>query len=888
MFRLVLLLGTVAASAWCSISGLPIAFEANHGQADPDFGFVSRNQNYAVSLSATRVEWASGKSRVTASLQGARIAAPGESEEKLPGVVNYLQGPKSSGWLLNIPTYRRIRYRGVYPGVDVVYYGNEGRLEYDFLIAPGARPGRIQLQYEGARSVRLSEDGDLLLDTPSGVIRQQRPVAYQEIGGRRRAVGVRYALQGNTVRLELARYDHSKPLTIDPPLTWATYSTFHSATSDISAVATDGAGNVYVTGYEISPSGDADCMIEELNPAGTSVLFKTLLAGTGDDIGYALTLDAVGNIYVTGQTDSNDFPTLGVTQHLSGLGIDAFAAKLDPTGKILYSTYLGGALTDVGYGVALDISNDLYVTGGTQSSDFPHSGNAYQGSLGGGIDSFVTVFDPNGNMIYSTYLGGSGNDTGYGIAVDAGYDVYVTGTTTSSNFPATATAFQQHLAGGIDGFVTKLAPAGGPLYSTYIGGTGNDSPAAIAVDGAGAAYVAGETSSADFPTKGPYQTVFGGQIDILAFKLSADGSQLVYSTYIGGSGNDTANGIVVDSAGNAYVAGRSDSANFPTANAIAANRPGVANAVLTQLDPTGATVPFSTYLGGSNQDAANGIALSCATGLYVAGNTTSTNFPVTAGVTQSAFGSNQQDGFIANLALPAIIPAIASGGVQNGATFLPTAVAPGSVVTIKGTNLAGLRGAAMATPLANSMGGVTVSVNGMPAPLFYVSPTQINVQLPYEVTPGAAALSVNACGGTSAVANFTVAAAAPYILLGGGTQALIQNPDYSLNTPARPAHAGDTVTVYLIGIGALDNAVATGAAAGTSVLSRAKATSSATIGGQPAQVAFLGLTPGFVGLAQANIVVPNLGGSQFTLNGQYNLTLTVGGVASNTVQLNVQ
>jgi len=834
-----------------------------------------------VSLSAERVEWVSGKSRVVAVLEGAHPAAAGESEERLPGVVNYLQGPDRSSWLLGIPTYRRVRYRGVYPGIDLVYYGNEGHLEYDFVVAPEARPDRIQLRYEGARRLRLNSEGDLLLETASGVIEQQHPTAYQENNGRRSPVAARYVLRGNRVRLEVARYDHAKPLIIDPPLTWATYSSFHSSSSDITAVANDTAGNVYVTGYEISASGDADCMVAELNASGTSVVFKTLLAGTGDDIGYAVALDASGNIYVTGQTNSNDFPTAGPAQALAGLGTDAFAAKLDPSGKLLYSTYLGGSLSDAGYALAVDLANNLYVTGGTQSSDFPHTGNAYQGSLAGGIDAFVSIFDPHGTLLYSTFLGGSGDDVGYGIAVDAAYGEYVTGTTSSTNFPVTPSALQPRSAGGLDGFVTKLAPFGAPVYSTYLGGGGDDAPAGIAVDSSGSAYIAGNTSSSNFPTKNAFQPMFFGKKDIFAVKLSGDGSQLVYGTYIGGAGTDTASGIVVDSAGNAYIAGRSDSDDFPTINAIAPIRKGVANAILTAVDPSGKTLPFSTFLGGSSQDAANAISLNCASGLMLAGATISTDFPVTAGVTQSAFGTSQQDGFIASIGVP-FLPAVASGGVQNGATFLPTAVAPGSVVTIKGTNLAGIRSVALSAPLGTSMGGVTVSVNGMPAPLFYVSPTQINIQLPYEIAPGTAALSVNACGGTSPVANFTVAPAAPYILLGGNGQALIQNSDYSLNTPSQPAHAGDTVIVYLIGIGAVDNPVTTGAAASMAVLARAKAPSSAIIGGQPAPVAFLGLTPGFVGLAQANVVVPSVP------PGQYDLTLTVGGVASNTVKINVQ
>src|SRR5581483_6252614 len=232
MFRRLLVWGIAVTGAWCGPKNLPIAFEVNRGQADPEFGFVSRDQGYAVSLSASHMQWASGHSRVSGFLEGARVSAPSESEDRLPGVVNYLHGQNPAGWLLDIPTFGRVHYRDIYPGVDLVYYGKEGRLEYDFVLAPGAHPEQIRMRYAGARAIRLSRGGDLLLETAAGTIQQQRPVAYQEKNGRRRSVASRYILSGDTVRLEVARYDHSQPLVIDPPLTWATFSSFHSASSD--------------------------------------------------------------------------------------------------------------------------------------------------------------------------------------------------------------------------------------------------------------------------------------------------------------------------------------------------------------------------------------------------------------------------------------------------------------------------------------------------------------------------------------------------------------------------------------------------------------------------------------------------------------------------------
>jgi len=883
MYRRVFLIASLATAAWCDTRSLPIAFEPNEGQAPAEFGFVSRSGQYGLSLSAARVEWASGPSRVSAVLEGAQAKAEGQAEDPMRGVVNYVRGANPATWLLDVPTYGRVRYPNIYPGIDVVYYGKDGRLEYDFVVAPSAHPERIRMHYQGARAMRLDADGNLLLETSTGTLMQHRPVAYQEMSGSRRPVEARYVINGDRVRLQLARYDRSKPLVIDPPLTWATYSSFHSTNSGISSVATDAAGNIYVTGYEISPLADSDCMVAELNPAGTAVVFKTVIAGSGDDAGYAITLDPLGNIYVTGQTDSNDFPMVGPSQPIAGLGIDAFAAKLDSTGKIVYSTYLGGSLTDVGYGLALDVSNNLYVTGGTQSTDFPHTGNPYQSTSGGGADAFLSVFDPTGKMLYSTFLGGTGDDVGYGVAVDVGYNVYLTGSTKSTNFPVTAAARQPHNAGGIDAFVTKLAPFGGPIYSTYIGGTGDDIPVGIAVDSAGLAYVGGDTTSNDLPTSiNAFQGLSHGRGDMFAFKLIADGTQLGYMTYLGGGGADNASAMALDTTGVLYIAGNSSSPDFPIANAFVTTLKGATDGIVAAVSADGRSLPFSSFLGGSGSDTASAVSFNCAAGLMVGGSTTSTDFPVTANALQTTFGLNSQDSFVANIGVTGPIPAVSPGGVQNGATFLPTAVAPGSVVTIKGSNLAGLIAAAQSFPLGTAMSGVTVSVNGTAAPLFYVSPTQINIQLPYEIAPGTAALSINACGGTSQVASFTVAPAAPYILIAGNGAALIQNPDYTLNTPSQPAHPGDTVMVYLIGAGALDNSIPDGVAAPMNVFSRAVAASSATIGGQTASIYFLGMTPGFVGLAQANVTIPSLP------SGQYALTLTVGGVTSNTVQINVQ
>ncbi len=879
--KCILLLATMSFSQ-LNAAVLPVPFEINKGQARPEYGYMLRGQGYTISLSATHVDWVSRESHVHAVLEGSSAVASGEPELPLPGVVNYLRGRNPSAWLFDIPTYERVRYRDVYPGIDAIYYGKEGRPEVDFQVAPGQDPNQIRIRYEGVRSLRVDRHGNLELKTPGGTFRQQRPFLYQEVSGVRREVAGGYRIAAGSVRFQVGRYDHSLPLVIDPPLTWSSYVGGSNAEQAL-AVATDGAGNTYTAGAVTSEAGDADCFVSKLNASATTPLFTTVIGGTlGNDAANAIVLDSVGNIYIAGQTDADDFPVYGSKQNLAGLGVDAFLLKLDPSGKLLYATYIGGSSNDIAYALGVDASNNVYVAGGTQSSDFPAAGSPYQRASGGGIDAFLALFTPDGNLFYSTYLGGIGDDIARGVAVDLSYNVYLTGTTTSTNFPVTAKALQARNAGGVDAFVTKLAPVGAPVYSTYLGGSGDEAASGIAVDSAGSAYVVGDTSSTNFPVLNAYQARNAGNRDIFVVQLAADGTRLAFSTYVGGSGKDTASAVAIDSTGMVFVAGRTESKDFPVSDAVQQSAKGASDAVVLGLNAGGQTLRFSTYLGGSGDESVTAMRLDCAAGLLVAGGTTSNDFPVVNGAAQPRVPVGSMSGFVARLGVVTQPAAIQPGGVQNGATFLPTAVAPGSVLTVKGTNLGNAIASAPSYPLPMSLGGTSVKVNGNAVPLYSASPGQVNAQVPYELSPGSASVSVSACGGPSGSATFQVQAAAPYILLGGNGAPLIQNPDYGLNSADKPAHAGETVTVYMIGLGALDNPVPTGAAAPLNPLSRAKAPSTAKIGGQGAQILFLGLTPTYVGLAQANVVVPALSA------GRYDLSISVGGVTSNTASIYVQ
>jgi uncharacterized protein (TIGR03437 family) len=880
--------------AVASAGRLPVVFEPNRGQAESGADFVARVPGYRVTLSATHAQWTARGARVTAELAGAQRNVRGRGEKPLAGVVSYMRGQDASHWVRNVPTFEGVRYAGVYAGIDVVYYAKDGRLEYDFDVAPHADPRQIRLRFEGARNLRLDGTGDLVIETAAGELRQHRPVIYQEVEGQRRAVEGKYVLRGRTARLELARYDRSRPLVVDPVLTWATYFG-GSYTDSGESVALDSSGNIYVTGTTLSSYGDFDVYFAKLNPAGTSAIFTQVIGGSYDDYGHGIAVDSGGNIYLAGETTSPDFPeTNNSYPYLSanaypGYPDDAYITKIDSTGNnIIYSHYFGGYADDGAYSIALDANNNAYVVGYTGSTDLPVSTGAAQTRSGGGYDAFVVEFNASGNGVYATYLGGSGDDAGYGLAVDAAGNAYVTGETSSTNYPVSSSAFQAKSGGGVDGFLTKLAPGTGTVaFSTYLGGSGNDYGYAVALDSAGKVYVAGETASSDFPIAGAAQKTFGGGAgDAFITKLSGDGTSLIYSTYLGGSGEDYAGGLAVDASGSAYITGGTASTNFPvTSDAFQKTNLGSTNALVAGLDATGSNLLFSSYLGGDGGAATNGtdygnaVAVNCAAGLVAVGNTSSKNFPVTSGVVDGTYQGGDRDAFVAKIAAGGGTPVISPGGVVNNATYSATAVAPGSLLAVFGSGLATATQQPPGLQWPTNLAGATISVNNTPAPIYFASPGQVNIQLPYEAGVGTAVAMANGACGTSAPVTFQVAAAAPYIFQTASGDGIVQNivtgqlP--TLNSAQNPAKAGGVITVYLTGIGALDNPVATGAVAPTTPLSRPSQSYSSTVGGKDVTVYFLGLTPGFIGLAQANLSVPALSA------GAYAVVITVGGVKSN-------
>jgi hypothetical protein len=500
-------------------------------------------------------------------------------------------------------------------------------------------------------------------------------VVYQEVAGVKQEVAGRYVMKGKRqVGFRVAAYDPSRPLIIDPVLVYSTY--LGGSGMEVGRdIAVDGAGTAYVTGetyfgdfpttagaVQTTYAGEFDAFVTKLDATGSGLVYSTYLGGSDSDFAVRIAVDGAGSAYVTGFTRSTDFPTTAGTAQTTHAGeFDAFVSKLDSTGSgLVYSTYLGGSDTDVGFGVAVDGAGSAYVMGYTASTDFPTiTGAAQITSAGGSFDAFVSKLDSTGSgLVYSTYLGGSDTDVGRGIAVDGAGSAYVAGYTASTNFPTTAEAAQTTHGGVFDAFVTKLDATGSALvYSTFLGGNGSDGGLDMALDDVGSAYVTGETHFGDFPTTaGAVQTTRAGEFDAFVTKLDATGSGLVYSTYLGGSDTDVGRGIAVDGVGSAYVAGYTRSTDFPTtAEAVQTTHGGgVYDAFVTKLDATGSGLVYSTYLGGSDYDAGEGIAVGTGSA-YLTGDTNSTNFPTTARATQTTYAGSG-DAFVAKLEFVVPLP----------------------------------------------------------------------------------------------------------------------------------------------------------------------------------------------------------------------------------------
>lgn len=680
---LVMLVAVLSASATSTATTLywaavPLTFEANRGQAAPAVQFLGRLPGYTVWLTpaevvlSLRASPATGGTSVAQVVRmqwvGARSTPQVAGGGRLAARSHYLVGDDPAAWVTDVEHVARVRYAGVYEGIDVEVYGTGARLEYDFLVAPGADPTAIRLEFAGVKRLRVNNNGDLELVLPHGVLLQRRPVAYQVKDGQRTPVAARFVTKGRRqVGFALGAYDASRELVIDPVLDYASYLGGNGLDRAF-AVTTDAAGNIYVTGvtnsanfpvkgaFQTALAGSEEAFVAKFNPAGSDLVYATFLGGSSNDRGQGIAVDASGNAVVAGWTTSTNFPRSNAFQNTYAGNSDGFVAKLNANGNgLVYSTYLGGGSADYLFGVAFDAAGAAYVVSYTESTNFP-TANAYRSTSAGDRDATVSKLSPTGSLVYSTYLGGSGRDEGYGIAVGSGGEAYVTGHTASSNFPV-LNAFRSTFAGGsYDAFVTKLSSAGNSLiYSTFLGGSSDDYGTAIAVDGAGQASVAGYTWSTNFPVLGGAQMSHAGSRDGFVVRFAASGGSLLYGTYLGGSSNDYIYGLAISGSGQAYVVGETASSNFPIWQGHQTSYGGgSADAFLAAFSPSGNALAYSTFLGGSQLDLAWGVA-ERAGGVVLVGQTGSANFPV-ANAYRSTYAGGADDAFVAKVGFGAQYP----------------------------------------------------------------------------------------------------------------------------------------------------------------------------------------------------------------------------------------
>ena len=655
----------------------PQGFEEQRTPAGPaQYLWTNRRGAASLSMGGNVVVGTLAGSPIRISFLGANPLSEPSGELKLERKANYYFGSERS-WREE-SYFARVRYSEIYPGIDLVLVTTSGQLEYNFEIAPHADPSVVRIHYEGA-SVFLSSEGNLELNSPGINIVQLRPLGVQKKGTDAVAVTCMYHLAGhNEVVLKLGEYNHEATLLIDPVLTFSTY-VGGSGFDQIDAIANDSSGNLYIVGNTSSgslwnntlrPRSSRDVFVAKLNSTATAVLYTTYLGGSGNDFGRAIAVDASGNAYLAGSTGSADFPITAGAFATSETGREnAFVAKLDATGRIQYSTYLGGAVLDSGVGIAIDSSGAAYIAGQTASPTFPITNGAFQSRFGGGSDCFIAKLNASGSaLLYSTFLGGSKLDACNGIALDSTANAYVTGVTYSINFPSISPL--QALNGTANAFISKINAAGTALvYSTLVGGSNVDGANAIAVDASGSAYVTGSTSSIDFPvTAGAFQRTLNGTYNAFVLKLAANGAALSYSTLLGGSVSDTATSIAVGSTGRALVGGYTSSPDFPMLLAVQPNFVGAFDAFATVVDALGASVVFSSYLGGSGDDRAYAVAL-IGTNSYLAGFTASSNFP-TIGAIQPALNV-AYDAFLLELSGIGANPLLSiskthAGGVTQG------------------------------------------------------------------------------------------------------------------------------------------------------------------------------------------------------------------------------
>jgi hypothetical protein len=655
---------------------VPIRFEPNLGQSEPDVRFLARAAGYSVAFLGDGsalyfFEAGGGEQEYTLRVEflGRNDEIALAADDLLPSVTNSYTGQDPSAWVAGIPNYGRLRARALYPGIDLIWRARHGDLEQVYQVAPGADPDQIRVHFPDTAWVKLDGRGGIRLGVSNGHLRIHPPYAYQVSGGHREKVEISYCLEGNVVCFRTGQYDRSRRLVIDPVLNVATY--VGGAGYDRAyAVAVDASGSMYVAGETASVKfgtvttvgqpvrTNREMFVSKLSANGTSLTYTTILGSSGNDSARAVALGPSGTVYAAGVSSGTNFPaTASAYQKTSGGSDDAVVAKLDSAGKLSWATYIGDVSADVATGLAADAAGDLYVAGSTASLQFPTTAAAPQRQHGGGFnDAFLLKLSASGSTLaYSTLLGGSGNDVARGVAITAGGQACVAGVSQSANL-AVKSAYQSTYKGNGDAMVACMNAAGDSwTYVTYLGGTGVDEANAIALDASGNAWVAGMTFSESFPTTyGAYQTTRRSGYEAFLAKLAAAGSTLSFSSYLGGKGSDTATSVAIDTSGATWVAGFTNSSDFPAAAAWQPALRGGFDGFATQFSLDERTLLASSYLGGSLDDRILSLAAS-ATKMVVAGVTSSVNFPVTASAAQTKAPA-LSNGFVATWAPDAAPP----------------------------------------------------------------------------------------------------------------------------------------------------------------------------------------------------------------------------------------
>lgn len=847
--------------------------------------------------------------------------------DQLSGVANYLLGNDASKWRVNIPTFARLTYSGAYAGIDLTYYGAKRQLEYDFTVAAGAYPSDIRVQVSNGARLTIDRRGNLTIRAKTGNLILRKPSFYQLVRGRRTPVQGRFRLLArNSFGFEAGAYDHNRELVIDPVLSYATYFGgptgglgSSQTTSRVTGIAVDQGGNAYLTGSNTAPdfaatagsfqtgeyagkNGRTVAFVTKMNASGTALVYSTYLGGSANDSASGIAVDSAGRAYVGGTTNSTDFPTTsGAYQQKppftgsTGSVNSGFITALSADGaSLIYSTYLGpfggGSLK----GIALGPTGEVFATGNAATTNFPTTAGVYQTAAGDflGNGLFVAKLSSNGStLVYSTFIHGKAgeDDTVRAIAVDAAGSAYVTGQSDTATYPVTTGAYQTQRTGG-GPFVTKLSPdAKSLVYSTFLGTGG--SVMAIAVDAQGNGYVTGSAAAAFPTTTGAYQTV-GSSGSTFLTKLNPTGSSLVYSSYIGSNniaGGLLATGLVVDSSGNAYVTGYSSGINLPvTTDAFQKTTPNT-SVYLFQMNAAGSVPVYATYfganLGGYNLAAPSFVvAVDNQGGIYLAGAILG-SITASEGAARAKHSQGAYDGFVAKFGPAATVAPIITA-VTNGASSA-SGVVPGSYASIYGRNFTTLTGtwsdAIVAGALPTELNGVSVTVGGQAAYITFISPGQINILVPNNAGTGPKTVIVKQPAGTSAPFTTTSSVYSPAFFLLPGNQPVATHLDYTLavkagtypTLPTIAAKPGEIVILWGTGFGPTTPATPQGTVVPADNTYATATLPSVNISNLPATVFGAALAPGFAGLYQIAVKVP-----ETLADGTWPIITTIGGVSS--------